>query len=375
MAGIGNTHESYSCIKSGLKKKYGNVLITGGLGFIGTNLIEHLLDNDLVAKIWNVDCESYASSQYINEKYNDDIRYEHVKTQIQNLDVVQELDDLDLDLILHVAADSHVDNSINTPVEFIKNNIDSTLAVLELCRKYNIQTHIVSTDEIYGEISDDTPAGIGRFQTDSPTIPSSPYSASKGAGDCLALGYARTYDLPITISRCTNNFGLHQHNEKMIPKIIKNIIKGTEIPVYGDGKQTREWTHVSNHINGILKIVDDYKEWKRCQLMDKERFYSDEDYVEGTLYFPYKSEMDRDYNKNIDRIFNVSGGKCLTNLKLIELIADILKLKSKIKHIEDRKGHDRRYEITQHSDIMIHNEIDWYIKFIDTIKVISNENK
>lgn len=350
MAGIGNIRESYSCIKSGLKKKYGNVLITGGLGFIGTNLIEHLLDNDLVTKILNVDCESYASSQYINEKYKDDIRYKHIKMLFQDLDVVQEW--ADLDLILHVAADSHVDNSINTPVEFIKNNIDSTLAVLELCRKYNIQTHIVSTDEIYGDIFDgDDKNG---FKTTSPTIPSSPYSGSKAAGDCLALGYARTYNLPITISRCSNNFGEHQHNEKMIPKIIKNIINGTEIPVYGDGKQIREWTHVSNHITGILKIVDDYKEWKRCQ---------------------HKSEMYRDYNKNIDRIFNVSGGKCLTNLELIEMIGNALKMTPKLNYVEDRKGHDRKYKISKDSDIMIYNESDWYIKFIDMIKGIANENK
>ena len=279
-----------------------NVLVTGGYGFIGSNFINLLLNKKEVSKIINIDCMTYAAD--IN---NIPIcKVENHMIDIIECDVMYELlTNNNITHVIHFAAESHVDNSISSPNKFITTNINGTFSLLEASRKYRKlkRFHHISTDEVYGSLGDE-----GYFTETTPYSPRSPYSASKAASDHLVNAYHHTYKLPITISNCSNNYGPNQNEEKLIPKIIKNIYSGKKVPIYGNGKNVRDWLYVSDHCEAIWDILT-------------------------------KGSNGETYN---------IGGDCeRNNIEILDLIciemgADINDF---IEYVEDRKGHDFRYAI------------------------------
>jgi len=323
------------------KKKLSKICVLGGSGFIGSNFIHTILDKNLYDRVLNIDKHSYASHNIVNNKYRNDKRYMVIQQDITSNNVKEILNRFNPDVIVNFASESHVDTSISSPDEFITNNIKIAQVLAEYLRNAkengnNIRFHHVGTDEVYGDFTeyDNLPNHNSKgFITSSPIYPSSPYSASKASQDMIFMAYARTYDLDITISRCSNNFGKYQHHEKMIPLIVKNLMHNLPIPVYGDGKQTRDWIPVSLHVDGILKILN--------------------------------KDMNN-INTNHDRIFNIGGGKEMTNLELINRIGTILNITPNIQYISDRKGHDIKYCITD-SIIKYYKQTTWDEKFNETI--------
>ena len=295
-----------------------NILVTGGCGFIGVNFIRYLLtDSDFKGRIVNVDNLTYAgnpeSLENIAEEYPQ--RYYFEKADIcdqKQMDAIFEK--YLIDAIAHFAAESHVDRSIVGPGAFIRTNINGTFNLLELARKYQKQIdlfHHVSTDEVYGSLGDD-----GFFTETTPYDPSSPYSASKAASDHLVNAYHRTYGIPVTISNCSNNYGPFQFPEKLIPLIILNALEGKPLPVYGDGKNVRDWLYVTDHCRALWTIMQ-------------------------------KGKRGETYNV---------GGRCeMRNIDLVEMVCDLLDRmapsethkphRNLITFVKDRPGHDQRYAI------------------------------
>lgn len=282
------------------------ILITGCAGFIGVNFTKYWLKNHAEDIIVGVDCLTYASNK--NElqnlrKYPNFIFY---KTNICDREEIYRIFQTEKpDILVNFAAESHVDNSIETPDIFIKTNVFGTQVLLDACVKYGIKRfHQISTDEVYGDLPLDSE---GSFTETSPLKPSSPYSASKAAADLLTFSYYKTYGLPITISRSTNNYGKYQHEEKLIPKTVKTVVADMQIPIYGDGKNVRDWLH-----------VDDY-----CQAID--------------LIL---------HTGKIGEIYNIGAGNEIDNFNLVKQILLILQKDERlISFVEDRKGHDRRYRV------------------------------
>lgn len=295
-----------------------NMLVTGGCGFIGTNFIRHLLeDSDFKGRIINVDKLTYAGNPEnlidIEEKFPG--RYIFEKVDIcdrENMACI--FDEHDIDTICHFAAESHVDRSIVRPDAFIMSNIVGTFNLLELARSNQNRLklfHHISTDEVFGSLGKD-----GFFTEESPYKPNSPYSASKAASDHLVRAYHKTYGLPVTISNCSNNYGPYQFPEKLLPLIILNGLKGKSLPVYGDGRNVRDWLFVRDHCTAVWEIM---KHGKR-----------------GETY-------------------NIGGNHEMENIGLVEMICDILDEIQKpedriskrelITFVKDRPGHDRRYAI------------------------------
>ena len=295
-----------------------NILVTGGCGFIGVNFIRYLLtDSDFKGRIINVDNLTYAgnpeSLENIAERYPQ--RYYFEKADIcdsKQMDAIFEK--YLIDAIAHFAAESHVDRSIVGPDAFIRTNINGTFNLLELTRRYEEQIvlfHHVSTDEVYGSLGDD-----GYFTETTPYDPSSPYSASKAASDHLVNAYHRTYGIPVTISNCSNNYGPFQFPEKLIPLIILNALEGKPLPVYGDGKNIRDWLYVTDHCRALWTIMQ-------------------------------KGERGATYNV---------GGRCeMRNIDVVEMVCDLLDRmasddthkprRNLITFVKDRPGHDQRYAI------------------------------
>ncbi len=295
-----------------------NILVTGGCGFIGANFISYLLNNsDFQGRIINEDNLTYAgnpeSLENLVEWYPQ--RYYFEKADIcdqKQMDAIFEK--YQIDAIAHFAAESHVDRSIVGPDAFIRTNINGTFCLLELTRRYRKQIvlfHHVSTDEVYGSLGDD-----GYFTETTPYDPSSPYSASKAASDHLVNAYHRTYGIPVTISNCSNNYGPYQFPEKLIPLIILNAIEGKPLPVYGDGKNVRDWLYVTDHCRALWTIM---KKGRR-----------------GETY-------------------NV-GGRCeKRNIEVVEMVCYLLDRmvpsdthkphRNLISFVKDRPGHDQRYAI------------------------------
>ena len=309
-----------------------NILVTGGYGFIGSNFIDLLLNKKEVDKIINVDCITYAAD--IN---NIPIcKVENHVINITNSDAMYALlMNNKITHVVHFAAESHVDNSISSPNEFITTNINGTFSLLEASKKYGKleRFHHISTDEVYGSLGDE-----GYFTETTPYSPRSPYSASKAASDHLVNAYHHTYKIPITISNCSNNYGPNQNEEKLIPKIIKNIHSGNKVPIYGNGKNVRDWLYVTDHCEAIWDILT-------------------------------KGSNGETYN---------IGGNCeRNNIQIldsicIEMGADINDF---LEYVEDRKGHDFRYAIdfTKINSLLgwspkvsfnegIKKTIDYYIK-------------
>lgn len=295
-----------------------NMLVTGGCGFIGANFIRYLLDeSDYSGRIINVDKLTYAGNPDnltdIQSKFSD--RYIFEKKDICDQKGLKEVfGKYQIDVICHFAAESHVDRSIAEPGAFIQTNIIGTFNLLELARSNQnrlLLFHHISTDEVFGSLGKD-----GFFVEDTPYMPSSPYSASKAASDHLVRAYNKTYDLPITISNCSNNYGPYQFPEKMMPLMIFNALEGKPLPVYGDGQNVRDWLFVKDHCKAVWTIM------KRG--------------AKGETY-------------------NIGGNCEMKNVDLVKIICDLLdKVTDKIPNkprrklitfVKDRPGHDRRYAI------------------------------
>ena len=299
-----------------------NVLITGGCGFIGSNLILHLLNKHDHIKVVNLDKLTYAADIGYLRPVKKHVNYQFVKGDICDKQLVENVIlEHEIDSIIHLAAESHVDNSINNPLQFVDTNVNGTCVLLEAFRQHcSGRFHYVSTDEIYGALG-----STGEFTESSPIAPNSPYSASKASAGLIARSYHKTFGLDIVTTSCSNNYGRHQHHEKLIPTVIKTALNGHDIPVYGKGDNVRDWLYVGDHCEAIDLVFHDGRPGE---------------------------------------VYNVGGDNEISNIDLVRQICRVLdKLKPKdkpheaqIKFVEDRKGHDFRYAVDASK---IKNELNW----------------
>ncbi|TES97806.1 dTDP-glucose 4,6-dehydratase [Patescibacteria group bacterium] len=278
------------------------ILVTGGAGFIGSNFIRYMLKQHPDYKIINLDKLTYAGNLENLKEVEDNPNYSFVKGDICNDKAVEGICEKGIDAIINFAAETHVDRSITDPQAFIKTDIFGAQTLLEAVNKYKIKKYIqVSTDEVYGSIND------GSFKETDFLDPSSPYSASKAGADLLVLAYKRTFDTPVIITRCSNNYGPSQYPEKLIPLFTTNAMEDKELPIYGKGENVRDWIYVEDHCSAIDSIL-------------------------------HKGE--------IGEIYNVGADQEKTNLEVTEAILKAVdKPKSLIKFVKDRPGHDLRYAI------------------------------
>lgn len=283
------------------------MLITGGAGFIGSNFIHYILSKYNDYQVINLDKLTYAANLENLKDIEDNKNYKFIHGDIADKEFIFKLfEDKKFDIVINFAAESHVDNSILNPQIFTITNILGTQVLLDACRKYNIKRfHQVSTDEVYGELPLDDKSIL--FTEKTPLNPSSPYSASKASADMLVKSYYRTYSLPITISRCSNNYGPYQHLEKLIPLMISKAINNDNLPVYGNGLNVRDWLHVYDHCTAIDLIIHEGK---------------------------------------IGEIYNIGGNNEKSNIDVVKIILKELgKSEKLIKYVNDRPGHDLRYAI------------------------------
>jgi len=225
------------------------ILVTGGLGFIGSNLINLLLKKNY--KVLNIDKVTYASNFYNTKEFNKNNDYKFIKCDLNNqIKLKKIIIKYKPKGIFNIAAETHVDRSIDGPKNFIYSNILGTFNILEIIRKYKVKTKFIhiSTDEVYGDVLK------GRSKEEDAYKPSSPYAASKAASDHIVTSYVRTYKIPAIVTNCSNNFGPKQHPEKLIPKLIYNILNNKKLPIYGKGKNSREWIYVNDHCEALIKI-------------------------------------------------------------------------------------------------------------------------
>lgn len=305
------------------------IFVTGGAGFIGSNFIFYIMKNYPEYRIVCLDKLTYAGNMSTLASVLTKPNFRFVKIDICDRDVVYQLFEEERpDMVVNFAAESHVDRSIEHPEIFLQTNIIGTSVLLDACRIYGIQRyHQVSTDEVYGDLPLNRPDLF--FTEETPIHTSSPYSSSKAGADLLVLAYYRTYDLPVTISRCSNNYGPYQYPEKLIPRMIINALHDKPLPVYGDGLNVRDWLYVEDHCRAIDLILR-----------------------EGC----------------IGEVYNVGGHNEMANIDIVKLICKELgKPESLITYVTDRKGHDRRYAIDPSK---IHRELGWLpeTKFTDGIK-------
>jgi len=279
-----------------------NVLVTGGAGFIGSNLVRLLLEERPDFRVIVLDKLTYAGNPENLAGFDANPQYRFVRGDICNGGLVGDLCRAErIEAVFHLAAESHVDRSILEPAVFIDTNVRGTQVMLEAARELGVSRFVhVSTDEVYGSLG-----ATGAFTEESPLAPSSPYSASKAASDLLALAYAHTYGVPVVVTRCSNNYGPYQFPEKLIPLMIANALRDLPLPVYGDGLNVRDWIHVEDHVRGLVAALDRG--------------------LPGQVY-NFGGESER---RNIDIVREVLG--LLT------------KPESLIRFVKDRPGHDRRY--------------------------------
>ena len=301
-----------------------NYLVTGAAGFIGSHVVDQILERSDVEKVFVVDFLGDGSN--INNLSNDP-RVDLIVQDLCNTYWKEKLPKIDY--ILHLAAESHVDRSIKDPMAFIKSNVVGTVNVLELAREDSARMVHVSTDEVYGHLGpNDDP-----FTEETCMSPRSPYSSSKASSDLIALSYSTTYNTNVSITRCCNNYGPRQHTEKLIPTVITSLKEGKKIPVYGDGKNIREWVHVTDHAKAIIEVL---------------------------------------FNGKQGEVYNIPGSCELSNLELIERIVKAAKgsntnVQDYIEFVQDRAGHDFRYSLTtKHKLSAVANQRDFNLD--DTIK-------
>ena len=307
-----------------------NIIVTGGLGFIGSNLIDLLISKKY--SVINLDKVSYSSNFYNLKEHKNNTKYKFIKCDLNSKKISNILLKYKPICIFNLAAETHVDRSIDEPKNFINSNVLGTFNLLEAFKtfstKYNSKLIHISTDEVYGDILK------GRSDEKYSYKPSSPYAASKAASDHLVYSYIRTYKIPAVISNCSNNYGPKQHPEKLIPKLIYNIINNKELPIYGKGKNSREWLHVKDHCMALFKIFEKGK---------------------------------------IGEFYNIGSNKNLNNIQITKALIKIAKNfitigpKVKIKYITDRPGHDQRYALNSNK---IKKKLKWkpQIKFDNGLK-------
>ncbi len=329
-----------------------NILLTGTAGFIGSNFVPYFLDKYPEYKLINLDLLTYAGSLENLKECEDNSRYKFIKGDICNRELIEFIfAEYDIQGVIHFAAESHVDNSIKNPAVFIETNVNGTFTLIDVAYKHwmekpftykenynNCRFHHISTDEVYGTLG-----GTGLFTETTPYAPNSPYSASKASSDMIVRAYRETYGMNTVITNCSNNYGPKQHDEKLIPTIIRNALKGNSIPIYGDGKNIRDWLFVLDHCKGIDLV----------------------------------------YHKGkIGETYNIGGRNERTNLQIVDRICAILdekvpttkSYKELITFVEDRAGHDRRYAIDatkletellwradENFDSGIVKTIEWYL--------------
>lgn len=305
------------------------ILVTGGAGFIGSNFIHYTLDKHLDDQIICLDALTYAGNMETLSDVMNNRNFKFIKGNIADREVIYELFECENpDVVVNFAAESHVDRSIENPDLFLRTNIIGTGVLLDACRQYGIKRyHQVSTDEVYGDLPLDRPDLF--FTEETPIHTSSPYSASKASADLLVLAYYRTFNLPVTISRCSNNYGPYHFPEKLIPLMIVNALNNKPLPVYGLGKNVRDWLYVEDHCSAIDLII---------------------------------------HRGRIGEVYNIGGHNEKTNIEVVKaILKELGKPESLIHYVTDRPGHDLRYAI---DPTKIHNELGWLpeTKFDDGIK-------
>lgn len=296
-----------------------NIIVTGGAGFIGSNFIFYMLKTHPEDRIVCLDKLTYAGNFLTLEPIIGNTNFHFEKTDICDRDdVYRVFSEEKPDIVVNFAAESHVDRSIEDPEIFLKTNILGTAVLMDACRKYGIKRfHQISTDEVYGDLPLDRPDLF--FTEDTPIHASSPYSSSKAGADLLALAYHRTYGLPVTISRCSNNYGPYHFPEKFIPLIIVNALHDKPIPVYGDGLNVRDWIYVDDHCKAVDLIIRQGREGE---------------------------------------VYNIGGHSEMQNIDIIKIICkELNKPKTLITFVPDRKGHDRRYAV---DPTKISKELGWF---------------
>ena len=293
------------------------ILITGGAGFIGSNFVKYMLDKYSDYEIINLDALTYCGNLENLKDIENNENYTFVKGDIRDKNVVDDLVSK-VDYVINFAAESHVDRSITDPEIFIKSNVLGTQVLLNASKEFGVEKYIqISTDEVYGTLGES-----GYFRETTPLQPNSPYSASKAGGDLITRAYFETFDLPINITRCSNNYGPYQFPEKLIPLMISNALEDKKLPIYGDGKNIRDWLHVYDHCSAIDLVLH-----------------------EGVL----------------GEVYNIGGHNEKQNIQIVKLILETLgKDESLIEFVKDRLGHDRRYAIDADK---IRNDLGWKPKY------------
>ncbi|MCJ7987222.1 dTDP-glucose 4,6-dehydratase [Priestia sp. OVL9] len=314
-----------------------NILVTGGAGFIGSNFVRHMIETYPSYGIVNYDLLTYAGNLENLKDIESHENYTFVKGDINNRELVDHLVKYhSIDVIVNFAAESHVDRSITEPDIFIKSNVLGTQALLDVAKANNLKKYVqVSTDEVYGSLGE-----TGYFTEETPLDPNSPYSASKAGADMLVSAYHETFGMNVNITRCSNNYGPYHFPEKLIPLMVTNALEGKELPIYGDGKNVRDWLHVKDHCAAIDLVI-------------------------------HKGEP--------GEIYNVGGHNERTNNEIVHLIVEKLNApKELIKFVEDRLGHDRRYAI---DPTKLTTELGWKPKYtfdtgiVETIQwYLDNQN-
>jgi dTDP-glucose 4,6-dehydratase len=298
------------------------IIVTGGAGFIGGNFIHHMVNKYPEYQIVNLDLLTYAGNLETLKPVENKPNYKFVKGDIADRKFVFDLFEKEKpDIVVNFAAESHVDRSVVDPESFVRTNVMGTTTLLDACRTYGIKRyHQVSTDEVYGDLPLDRPDLF--FTEETPLHTSSPYSSSKASADLFVLAYHRTYGLPVTISRCSNNYGPYHFPEKLIPLMISRALADEALPVYGTGENVRDWLHVSDHCEAIDLII---------------------------------------HKGRVGEVYNVGGHNERTNLEVVKTILKALnKPESLIKFVTDRPGHDRRYAI---DPTKIETELGWKPKY------------
>ena len=307
-----------------------NIIITGGAGFIGSNFVYYELEKHPEDKVICLDKLTYAGNLATLKKAMENPQFRFVKGDIADKECVEKLFEEECpDIVVNFAAESHVDRSIEDPGIFLKTNIIGTQVLMDACRKYGIKRyHQVSTDEVYGDLPLDRPDLF--FTEETPIHTSSPYSSSKAGADLLVLAYYRTYGLPVTITRCSNNYGPYHFPEKLIPLMISRALADEQLPVYGKGENVRDWLYVKDHCSAIDLVIREGR---------------------------------------VGEVYNIGGHNEKSNLEVVKTILEELgKPESLIAYVTDRPGHDMRYAI---DPMKINNELGWLpeTKFEDGIKM------
>jgi len=292
-----------------------NILITGGAGFIGSNFVRYLINNNANIKLVNLDKLTYAGNLENLKEFETNSRYQFIKGDIVNSDLVNFIfEKYSIDTVVNFAAESHVDRSILGSEIFFRTNVIGTNVLLEAARRFDIERFVqISTDEVYGSLGT-----TGLFTEQTPLSPNSPYSSSKTSADLMAFSFHHTYGTPVVITRCSNNYGPYQFPEKLIPLMISNAMNNKELPVYGDGLNVRDWIHVTDHCAAINLV------------MEKGR---------------------------LGEVYNIGASQEMTNIEIVKLILKFVgKSEQLIKYVKDRPGHDKRYAI---DSTKINSELGW----------------